>query len=99
MPRSAAAEIRLHAQLAHPHIIPLHAAFEDSHYVFMVTEFAAGAGWAWGLLGGVMVLAASGAEAEVATVGSFAARPALPYTLAFPPTSPLPAQAATCTKT
>ena len=52
------AEIRLHSQLRHPHIIQLYAAFEDDNYVFMVTEFAAG-GWQaarcgcgrWGSLG------------------------------------------------
>jgi len=37
-------EVRLHAQLRHPNIIALHAAFEDDNYVFLVTEFADG-GW------------------------------------------------------
>lgn len=35
-------EVRLHAQLRHPSIIALHAAFEDDNYVFMVTEYAEG---------------------------------------------------------
>jgi aurora kinase len=35
-------EIRLHGQLRHPHIIQLHAAFEDATHVFMVCEFATG---------------------------------------------------------
>ncbi|KAL4424485.1 hypothetical protein ABPG77_006794 [Micractinium sp. CCAP 211/92] len=35
-------EVRLHAQLRHPGIITLHAAFEDDNYVFMVTEYAEG---------------------------------------------------------
>ncbi|KAL4451984.1 hypothetical protein ABPG75_007646 [Micractinium tetrahymenae] len=35
-------EVRLHAQLRHPSIIALHAAFQDDNYVFMVTEYAEG---------------------------------------------------------
>lgn len=34
------AEVRLHSQLRHPHILRLHAVFEDESYVFLVTEFA-----------------------------------------------------------
>lgn len=40
-------EIRLHAQLRHPGILRLHAAFEDDTHVFMVCEYAPG-GWGAG---------------------------------------------------
>lgn len=42
------AEVRLHSQLRHPHILRLHAVFEDDSYVFLVTEFAE----VWGKQGG-----------------------------------------------
>ena len=35
-------EVRIHAALAHPHVIALYAAFEDADHVYLAQEFADG---------------------------------------------------------
>ena len=54
--RQVAREVAIHAQLGHPHVVALYAAFEDADKVYLLQEYAEGVSRVGG--GGVQVVLA-----------------------------------------